>query len=278
MGMLIVSQAIYKKSFLDYTLSANGIEHVQKITPQAWIKFFTFQTTLGGGKELITLVFIGFVWCTRSKFFYFLAILTLDKVIVSYYKLIYNNPRPYMVDDNIYSYTCSTSFGNPSGHSSASSVFAVCLMLEIFHGHSYDPFPTKFYSKVAYVITFILLLYWAISIPYTRYLLGAHSLNQVVYGSTLGIWEGIVLHFLVRDNFIQHIMKSLSRQVPKLPMSGGDQKSDNYSRGVDSTQGTDVLNLDPVQTFDPKPFAIITTLFYLSYEILSIITFVIVND
>ena len=44
-----------------------------------------------------------------------------------------------------------------------------------------------------------------ITIPFGRYVLGAHSLDQIIYGTTLGIWSGLTMHFLVRDNLISHI-------------------------------------------------------------------------
>lgn len=37
--------------------------------------------------------------------------------------------------------------------------------------------------------------------------MGVHSLDQIVYGSTLGVWAGITMHFLVRDHLIQHVEK-----------------------------------------------------------------------
>ena len=58
---------------------------------------------------------------------------------------------------------------------------------------------------ISYIIGLILSIYWAISIPYSRYLVGVHSLDQIVYGSTLGMWEGLVLHWFVRVNFINHL-------------------------------------------------------------------------
>ena len=43
------------------------------------------------------------------------------------------------------------------------------------------------------------------TISFGRYVLGAHSLDQIIYGVSLGIWSGFTMHFLVRDNFISHI-------------------------------------------------------------------------
>jgi membrane-associated phospholipid phosphatase len=74
--------------------------------------------------------------------------------------------------------------------------------MDIFHGKEKTP---KYYSKKAYGAAIFLAIFWATTIPYTRYVLGAHSLNQIVYGITLGIWAGITMHFLVRDHIISHV-------------------------------------------------------------------------
>ena len=69
-----------------------------------------------------------------------------------------------------------------------------------------------YYRTCTYIIAIILGLYWSISIPFTRYLLGAHSLDQIVFGSTLGVFEALVLHFVVRDNLMCHIDMVLTEQ------------------------------------------------------------------
>lgn len=35
----------------------------------------------------------------------------------NFLKLVYRDPRPYMINNEISSETCSTEYGNPSGHS-----------------------------------------------------------------------------------------------------------------------------------------------------------------
>lgn len=50
-----------------------------------------------------------------------------------------------------------------------------------------------------------ILAFWALTIPLTRIILGVHSLDQTIYGTVLGIYYGLVSHFLVRDKLIAHI-------------------------------------------------------------------------
>ena len=99
---------------------------------------------------------------------------------------------------------CSAAFGNPSGHSSASSLIAFVVFMDVFHGKSDH---RKIFTKLQYTLGITLALYWAGTIPYTRFLMGVHSLDQIVYGTSLGIWEGLFCHFVVRDNLIDWIEK-----------------------------------------------------------------------
>lgn len=147
-----------------------------------------------------------FIFGTRSKFFYFLAAFALEKLSNSYLKLAIAHPRPYMINSNIIPVSCSKAFGTPSGHSSSSMMFAIIVFMDIFHSKSLPYARTRSnYGWMSYIVTLILVAYWAMSIPFTRFILGAHSLDQILFGTSLGIWQGIIMHFVVRDNLIEHI-------------------------------------------------------------------------
>jgi len=107
---------------------------------------------------------------------------TLDRVVNGYFKLIYYQPRPYMLDLNVHSYTCAKGFGSPSGHSSSAWSFPIILFLDIFHGMPIKEKNTKlvyfmFPSWFTYLLVLSLAIFWSFIIPYSRYVLGAHSLN-----------------------------------------------------------------------------------------------------
>lgn len=176
-----------------------------------------------------------FLMCKRSRFFYFMMIFGLDTLYTSFFKLAYHDPRPYMIEPAIHPFSCETAFGNPSGHSSASAFLSLAMFLDIFHGTN----GKNFYSRAQYCGGLTFALYWAMSIPYSRFLMGVHSLDQIVYGSSLGIWAALTMHFLVRDTLISHIESS----------------------GINKLK-----------------YVILTTAFYIFYETSSIMTFNIVNN
>jgi membrane-associated phospholipid phosphatase len=131
----------------------------------------------------------------------------LDKAIISFFKLAYHHSRPWVISSNIIPISCSKEYGNPSGHASASTLFSLFLILDTFHGRPLSSDQQgnpliSFRYKITYFLCIILGLYWTISISYCRFLLGAHSLDQIIYGITLGIWEALTAHFLIRDNII----------------------------------------------------------------------------
>lgn len=97
-------------------------------------------------------------------------------------KIIYHHPRPIWQSANI-KYACNNGFGNPSGHSYTSSSFYLSLAFII----SNIPFIKKQKNKtiisIFIYITFSIII---LLIMYSRLVLGAHSINQVIYGCLLG--------------------------------------------------------------------------------------------
>ena len=106
---------------------------------------------------------------------------------------------------------CSKAFGNPSGHSSSAAMISIVLILDVFHGRAHNlrngMEDSNFYSTATYVIAMIFAFAWASLIPLSRYILGVHSADQIIYGSSIGIWNGFYLHFLLRDHWLRYIKR-----------------------------------------------------------------------
>ena len=82
-------------------------------------------------------------------------------------------------------------------------VIAVALFLDVFHGSTKNH-NLKFHGYLVYFSSLFLAIFWATTIPFTRYLMGVHSLNQIVYGTSLGLWAALTMHFLLRDYLLEH--------------------------------------------------------------------------
>ena len=163
---------------------------------------------------MMTLCIVTFYMGSRQKFFYFIGALTLDKGLSNTMKLIYKDPRPYMLKSSI-GLDCSSVYGMPSGHSSSAVILSTVLILDFFHGERFCIHEIhgladrnkklKVYNWCSYLVGCLAALIWATCIPFSRYLLGAHSLDQVLFGALLGLWEGLFMHFIVREKLLLHI-------------------------------------------------------------------------
>ena len=155
-----------------------------------WIfKSIVTLSNMAGGLELVALVFISFLLGDRAKCFYYIAGFTIDKALIGMLKLVYSFPRPlYAFGEQVRAVSCSREFGNPSGHSSAAWFFALMLFLDLFHGDTLTQLtshkrqvewrtesPICFY--LSYTIALLLATTWALLIPFSRFLMGAHTLD-----------------------------------------------------------------------------------------------------
>ena len=133
---------------------------------------------------------------------YYGTFITTEKIVVAYLKLAMANPRPYMIDDKIHPFKCSTSFGCPSGHSTSAALASVAIFLDIFHGESHGLTKQRHYNWSTYISGLLFAIFWMFALPYSRLVMGVHSLNQVLFGNMCGVWCGLFLHFIVRDRLI----------------------------------------------------------------------------
>lgn len=212
-AICFVSEIMYKETLLNFSLSKDGIPWIQRddVTSAGVKKFFLILTKMGGGKEMLIWFILSFIFQRRASAIYVCSILALDKLINSYLKLLYANPRPYMVESTIQPIDCSTSFGSPSGHSSSASMIATTLFLHTFHGytHSENKYLKRelyrhFYASYVYFTSLLVAMFWFFGIPFSRYLMGVHSLDQVLFGNSLGCVGGFIMHFVVRDHMIKN--------------------------------------------------------------------------
>lgn len=74
-----------------------------------------------------------YAWSSRKRAMYYLILISVFIFMMSFFKLFYHEPRPYMVVAEIKVYDCSTEFGNPSGHTMSVGSIMVLLFLEYFY-------------------------------------------------------------------------------------------------------------------------------------------------
>ena len=151
---------------------------------------------------------------SRERFWYFLISVQVATFFKTNMKMMISEPRPYWVWTDIFSeFSCTTSFGSPSGHSIKSSNFAFLVILDLFfasewsrqtYRHSLNQMRAST-SKVRFGLISLLCVGLWLLIAYERILLGMHTLNQVFFGSQVGIWCAFFTHFCMRDLIFRHI-------------------------------------------------------------------------
>lgn len=204
--LIVVTEVAYRQPAYDY-----GLEFIAEWQDEATktkTNFFKF-ISLFGSQEIQAAVFIlVYTLGSRKLVIKFLALLFFAQVSNTYLKMIYHNPRPYYSSDDIAAMTCSPGYGNPSGHCLLTIGVYGTLWIYLFtskYDSNSSTFPKYWQREVAKWFSLLLIIVTIGCTFVARMHLGAHSLNQTIYGSLLGIWVvftfGIVLAPCIDSHF-----------------------------------------------------------------------------
>ena len=164
------------------------------------------------GAEIAAIFFAIFIFIFMPLNYSFLI---LQSIIYSAYftntlKMIYQSDRPYW-KSNYLTFSCSNGYGNPSGHAFNSINMYLCLAHILV-----NYFKIKNFLRI---IIFMLCITISILIIISRVILAAHSINQIIFGSCLGIGVYFILihiigyHEYSSIEFYQHIKKKLVKKI-----------------------------------------------------------------
>lgn len=180
-----------------YKYSIKVTLKMQKWESQGWTNFYLFISFFGYEIGLGIVFILAYVFSQRRTFIKLLLAFFVSQSIIAFFKAFYHSPRPYFTEPEIHALDCATGYGNPSGHAViVPSIYGTFWLLMFFDiTKDDDPLNANFLdccSKVVQLIIiwslFILLVLLIIFTFIARIYLGAHSLNQVVYGLTIGLW------------------------------------------------------------------------------------------
>lgn len=105
-----------------------------------------------------------------------------------------------MVDDKIKVFGCTDEYGNPSGHAFFTAAGHFFVFLDILHSDK-----EKKYSLPVYYVLLFLTVSLTFLVGFARFYLGLHTINQIVYGWSLGIILAFYFHFCLRDTIIEYV-------------------------------------------------------------------------
>ena len=132
-------------------------------------------------------------------------------------KIFFHQARPYWVSDNIHAYSCSTQYGNPSGHSLSGLGVTLTVWLDfneviITNSANRNQNETFWAHRLVRMFFFTLAIGFGISIGYSRVVLGAHSWNQLALGWQLGVWLALTMHFIFRNSLLENVQQLLENR------------------------------------------------------------------
>ena len=151
--------------------------------------FFKYWAYLGVMEFIISIIF--FIFFPISYCFTFFLNMILSSHLCSFAKLVYSQGRPFLLDKKVF-ITCESGYGNPSGHSfqCTSNLLAfVQMFIDLFQLN-------KKYTIIIYIICALFIL----SINFSRIILGVHSINQVIYGDTLGFTVYFIIVHIIEPH------------------------------------------------------------------------------
>ena len=200
-AIIIWAETFYREYLFKKSISIQEYLHKNE-NNMIILKICEIISIIGG--ELTTLFIFGIIFLLMPLNYSFLI---LQSIIYSSYltntlKMIYQSDRPNWHSEYL-TFSCNYGYGNPSGH----SLTSIALYLSLSH-----ILITFFKFKLIYKgIIFIFFIILALLIIISRVILAAHSINQVIYGFTLGIGLYYILihaigyHKYSSIQFLQHI-------------------------------------------------------------------------
>lgn len=183
--LFFISEFFFRKPLFDYSKSFE--KDWQENSSNSTISFFKIITKVGG--EYLMAVPIAFVLCFFQiiKSSFFIAGLIFVLHFHSLMKIWYGNKRPYWEDESLFKGICDGGFGNPSGHSISSVYLYTTLFFYLIE--------TRILEKriIIKIFLFIFFSTFVILVILSRLILGIHSINQVIYGSALGLFTSLLV-------------------------------------------------------------------------------------
>ena len=148
---------------------------------------------------------------SRERFWYYLIGVLCANFITINLKLIFHKPRPVEMWTDIWFFTCKDEFGSPSNHCAQFAAALVLILLDQYFPSSWsrEVFPelnkrSIRSHKISFLTNFVLIVFAQSFLSYDRLLLGMHSLDQIMFGTLIGIWCAACCHICLRDKTFSH--------------------------------------------------------------------------
>ena len=188
--ILIIVEIIYKEALFKYSLTYE--QNLQNSLSKFSLKFFEIISFTGNGFFIAIGLILIFCYFSLIKTIFICSGLILIVYLHDLMKLIHSDPRPFWIKTILFQDKCETSYGNPSGHS----------LVSFFSYLSFSYYLCqidKIKSNNTYKLSIYLIAIFISSLTaFSRLALGVHSIDQVLYGSFLGIFAFLIFAFMFK--------------------------------------------------------------------------------
>lgn len=179
-----------RQPLFDYSLTFE--EKWQKQASNSTIFFFQIITKVGGEYLMAAPVSCVLCFFPMIKSSFYIAGLIFVLHFHSLMKIWYGNVRPFWEKESLYREICDGGFGNPSGHSISSVYLYLTLFIYI---RETNHMKKKYLFQIILCLMFLTFI---ILIILSRLILGIHSINQVIYGSVLGLFTTLLVVYILK--------------------------------------------------------------------------------
>ena len=210
-ALIICIEQLYRKDLFEKSKEIQEKIRDDHEKESSFYKFWNFIQYFGVAKITFPIFGIIFVFFPLNSSFLTLQALLYSIYITNLFKIIYRNGRPYWESEKL-DIVCNSGYGNPSGHSVTSTVYYLTLP-HIVTNFEFFKKDTK--GIILRVVIFCLFIILGSLVMISRVILAAHSINQVIYGFTLGLGIYFILIYILSyhtyssDEFLKHITKKL---------------------------------------------------------------------
>lgn len=158
---------------------------------------------LGESKGIIATAVVAVSILPYSKGIFYITVLAIMSYSNAILKILYHDPRPFYVQEEVQPLSCSKSYGNPSGHTMYFTCVFPLLFYLLFHSKvkgyyalSFNDYRHHVDYIIAYIIILLIFIFIAVAAVFGRVYLGVHALNQVLYGALLGLAQFFYIFFI----------------------------------------------------------------------------------
>lgn len=171
---ILLTEPMYNQSLYDWSLTK--IPELQdKVSERGFLMWELYST--GGLVVACAAPVVYSLYKTtteRPRAVYYTMVLSAIFLVMTVSKLSYHQARPFWVAANIEAGSCSSQFGNPSGHSLTALGVALAVWMDynqlVSEGKIYAPMWKRLLWLIAAVG-------FGVSIGWSRFVLGAHTMN-----------------------------------------------------------------------------------------------------